>query len=62
MPTDLQFTIEITESLKEWIEQKAAEWDRTECQVIEALIVSAAYAAEDGTLILKPIKEFTDGD
>jgi ribosome-associated translation inhibitor RaiA len=49
-----QFTIEITESLKEWVEQKAAEWDRTECQVIEALIISAAYAVEDGTLFLKP--------
>jgi hypothetical protein len=50
--TDLQFTIEITESLKEWVEQKATEWDCTEAQIIEVLLVGAIWAVDEGTLII----------
>lgn len=52
MPTDLQFTIETTDALKEWVEQKAAEWDCTEAQVIEVLLVGAIWAVDEGTLII----------
>ena len=52
MPTDLQFTIEVTASLKDWVEKKAAEWDCTGAQVIEVLLVGAIWAVDEGTLII----------
>ena len=52
MPTELQFAIETTEALKDWVEQKAAEWDCTEAQIIEVLLVAAIWAVDEGTFII----------
>ena len=52
MPTDLQFTIETTEVLKDWVEKKAAEWDCTEAQIIEVLLVGAIWAVDEGILLI----------